>query len=86
MADRHRGGPAKFPEKEASESIFRVNQAPPTPDVSSLARRLEEGRTRDSEASDENENARRLHSRRAGATKVARMELEDQHVQTPEET
>jgi len=36
MADRHRG--AKFLEKEASESIFRVNQAPPTPDVSSLAR------------------------------------------------
>lgn len=27
-----------FPGKEASESIFRVNQAPPTPDVSSLAR------------------------------------------------
>lgn len=37
MADRHREGPAKFSEEEASESIFRVNQAPPTPDVSSLA-------------------------------------------------
>jgi len=48
------GDPAKFSEKEASESIFRVNQAPPTPDISSLGfweKREEE--TRDSEASDE---------------------------------
>ncbi|TGZ31921.1 Uncharacterized protein DBV15_01184 [Temnothorax longispinosus] len=52
-----------------SRFIYRL-RAPPTPDVSEFSLLVEEGRTRDSEASDENENAKR---HRSGwlATRVA---------------